>query len=134
MTTTTSERLLNFVGPLHVVGGLSLFAAAFFPGASAALQSLITGNADYVWSSFFATVLGPTIASWGVLFGALNRQFQRMPSPELWRAMLAAVLIWAPLDTALCLKFGVTIGAIVNSIVVVVLLGLLLAVKSRKSG
>ncbi len=124
-----SEKLLRLVGPVHVVGGLLLFASAFLPHATAILQTAITGNGDYAWSAFFATVLGPTIASWGVLFTALVHQFQAAPSMLVWRALVLSVVIWAPLDTALCLKFGVTIGAIINSIVFIVLIWLLLAAK-----
>jgi hypothetical protein len=123
------EKLLRLVGPVHIAGGLLLFASAFLPSASVFLQTTITGDNDYVWSAFFATVLGPTIASWGVLFTALVHQFHAAPSLTIWRALLLSVVIWAPLDTALCLKFGVTIGAIINSIVFIALVWLLIAAK-----
>ena len=122
---TMTEKLLRLVGPLHIAGGLLLFASAFSPAALSFLQSVITGNNEYVWSAFFATVLGPTIASWGILFSALVNQFLESPTIKLWRALVFSVLIWAPLDTALCLKYGITIGAVTNSIVFVIIIGLL---------
>ncbi len=123
-------KILKLVGPLHVVGGLLLFASAFFPSAQSAIASLVNLPAGQDFSSFFVAILGPTIASWGVLFSAVVTQFYAAPSPSLWKAMVWSVAIWAPLDTGLCLYFGVYGGAVVNSIVVVVLFGLLANVKS----
>ena len=124
-----SERLLKLVGPIHVVGGLLLSAAGFSPVALDVLEPLLVGNDDYVWSAFLISVLGPTIASWGVLFGALVNQFYATPSLVLWRSLVIAVAVWAPLDTALCLRYGVSVGVTVNAIVVVVLIGLLFVAK-----
>ncbi len=128
---SNAERLLRLVGPIHIVGGLGLFAAGFSPAVLDVLEPLLVGNDDYVWSAFFVTVLGPTITSWGVLFGALVNQFYAAPSLTLWRTLILSVVVWAPLDSALCLRYGLTVGVIVNSIVVVALIGLLfLAQKS----
>ena len=121
-----NERLLKLAGPIHVVGGLLLFAAGFSPWALSHLQPLMIGNSDYVWSSYFVSILGPTIASWGVLFGALVNQFYETPSPKLWRSLLLSLLVWAPLDTALCLRYGVTLGVIVNTTVVFIIGALLI--------
>ena len=120
-------KILKLIAMLHIAGGLFLFASAFSPAAVTFMQGLISGNEQYVWSTFFATVLGPTIASWGVLFAALLQQFESSPTMPVWRALVISILLWAPLDSALCLKFGITIGVVVNTIVLVVVLGLLLA-------
>ena len=126
-----TERLLKLVGPVHIAGGLLLFATGFVPATQDYLESFVAGTDDTIWSAFFAAVLGPTIASWGVLFTALAHQFHAAPSISLWRAMVLAVVIWAPLDTALCLKYGIYSGAIVNAVVTVTLVWLLLS--ARKS-
>lgn len=112
-----TERLLKLVGPVHIVGGLVLFATGFIPAAQELLQSAIVVTDDFVWSPFFTAILGPTIASWGVLFGALVNQFYSQPAITLWRAMAVSVVIWAPLDTILCLAYGLYGGAIVNAVV-----------------
>jgi len=124
-----TERLLKLVGPAHIAGGLLLFATGFVPEAQCFLESFVSGADDSIWSAFFASVLGPTIASWGVLFAALVNQFYSAPSTGLWRAMILSVVIWAPLDTALCLKYGIYSGAIVNTIITIVLVWLLVAAK-----
>lgn len=123
-------RILLWVGPLHVIGGIALFLTAFLPQAQN-LLAMSLGLEGENYSPFLLAVLGPTIASWGVLFTAVVRQYADYPTRRLWNALLIAVLVWAPLDTGLCLYFGVTGGVIVNGIVVVILLGLLFKVKTR---
>lgn len=120
-----TEKLLKLVGPVHIAGGLLLFVSGFVPAMQDAMMHLLPTSDAFVWSTFFVSVFGPTIASWGVLFGAIVNQYFTTPSPTLWRAMLYAVLIWAPLDSLLCYRFGFWGGVIINSIVFVVLLALL---------
>ncbi len=122
-------RLLRIVGPTHIVVGLLLFATAFVPAAQIFLENMLSSSSDLVWSPFFVAILGPTIASWGVLFTTVVSQFFSAPSPRLWKALIVSVAIWAPLDTALCLYFGVYAGAIVNAVVVAILTVLLLGVR-----
>ena len=125
-----TRQLLQLVGGLHIAGGLALFAAGFSPAAMRYLESFLTGNEDYAWSAFFASVLGPTIASWGILFTALVNHFYAAPSMTTWRSLVLSVVVWAPLDTALCLRYGIYVGAAVNAAVVAVLASLL--VMARK--
>lgn len=124
-------NLLRLIGGLHIAGGLLLFAAGFSPATMRLLESFLTGNEAYVWSAFFASVLGPTIASWGVLFTALVNQFYAAPSTSTWRTLVLSVVVWAPLDTALCLRYGIYTGAAVNTVVVVALISLLVAAKKE---
>jgi hypothetical protein len=126
-----TEKLLRLVGPVHVVAGLLVFATAFSPAAQDFLKSLIATDDASIWSSFFVAILGPTIASWGVLFTALVNQYFASPSLGLWKAMVFSIIVWAPLDTALCLYYGIWIGAFINAAIVIVLTGLLLS--ARKS-
>ncbi len=128
------ERLLKLVGPAHIAGGLLVFASGFSPTAQAWLESLFAQTGELVWSPFFVAVLGPTIASWGLLFAVVVNQFYETPSPRLWKSLVAAVAIWAPLDTALCLYFGLYGGAVLNAVVVVGLAALLIAAKPLAHG
>ena len=126
-----TEKLLRLVGPVHVVAGLLVFATAFSPAAQEYLKSLIVTDDATIWSAFFVAILGPTIASWGVLFMALVNQYFAVPSLYLWKAMVLSIAVWAPLDTGLCLYYGIWIGAFINAAIVIVLAGLLLS--ARKS-
>lgn len=87
------------------------------------------GLAGENFSPFLFAVLGPTVASWGVLFSAVVRQFIDYPTRRLWNALLLAIVVWAPLDTGLCLYYGVYGGVAVNGLVVVLLLVLLFKVR-----
>ena len=123
-------RLLSLVGPIHIVGGLLVFLTAFFPQIQLAMAEL-AGLTDANFSPFLFAVIGATIASWGVLFCAVVSQYRDYPTKRLWNAMLIAILVWAPLDTGLCLYYGVYGGAALNSVVIVVLIALLFAVRSK---
>ena len=124
-----ASRLLRLIGPLHIAGGLLLFATGFFPSAQEPIRILLTSDSGPTWSPFLAAVLGPTIASWGVLFTTLANQYVASPTRRLWRAMAWSVAIWAPLDTLLCLRFGAYNAAILNGAVVVALIAILAAVR-----
>ena len=124
-----TEKLLRLVGPIHIVAGLLVFTIGFLPNLQDMLMPYFSDGDQTIWSAFFFSVLGPTIASWGVLFTALVAQFFAAPSIAVWRALLFSVLIWAPLDTALCLKYGILIGVVINSVVAIGLVLLLLSVR-----
>jgi len=124
-----AERLLRLVGPVHIVTGLLVFATAFSPAAQDTLKALIDTDDASIWSAFFVAILGPTIASWGVLFTALVNQYFASPSQNIWKAMVFSIAVWAPLDTALCLYYGIWIGAVINTAIVIVLAVLLLLVR-----
>ncbi len=123
-----ATKILSWVGPLHIVAGLLLFLTAFLPGVQTAIATSAGLDGDN-FSPFLFSVFGPTVASWGVLFTAVVRQFIDYPTRRLWNAMALAIAIWAPLDTGLCLYFGVNGGVVVNAAVVVLLFVLLFKVR-----
>lgn len=125
-----SERLLRLVGPVHVIGGLLLSLTGFLPVASAFLEAVFPAAEHIPWSPYFVAVLGPTIASWGLLFGVLAEQFFATPNRRIWRGMLLSLLLWAPLDTALCIAYQFYSGAVINMIVLSLIVGLLIAVRN----
>lgn len=124
-----TQRLLRWVGPLHVLAGLALAACGFFEPLYVWMTNVVAVRADFIWSPFFASILGPTIASWGILFAYTVSTFYQAPSLVAWRAMLWSVLIWAPLDTALCFKFGFYGGAMLNAAVFLAVVALLISAR-----
>ncbi|HSC76729.1 MAG TPA: hypothetical protein VLB90_10895, partial [Pseudomonadales bacterium] len=78
---------------------------------------------------FWLCILGPTIASWGILFFALIHQYSLTSTPFLWNCLLAAILVWAPLDSLLCTLNGIYAGAAGNIAVTIVFLVLLFRIK-----
>ena len=124
-------KILSWVGPLHILGGLLLFLTVFVPSVQVTIATS-AGLTDANFSPFLFAVLGPTVASWGVLFTAVVRQFVDYPTRRLWHAMVLAVVIWAPLDVGLCWYYGVVVGAVADGIVFLLLLALLFNVRPRQ--
>jgi hypothetical protein len=127
----STERLLKLVGPIHIIGGLLLTATGFLPAAQSFLEALYPESDRLAWSPFFVAVFGPTVASWGLLFGVIVSQFYDKPSKRLWRALLASLIIWAPLDSILCIYYGFFIGVVINAIVFFSVGALLLIARQR---
>lgn len=124
-------KILSWVGPLHILAGLLLFLTAFVPD----IQSSIAASAGLVdanYSPFLFAVLGPTVASWGILFTAVVRQFIDYPTRRLWNALVLAVAVWAPLDIGLCWYYGVNVGAVADGLVFLLLFVLLYNVRPRR--
>lgn len=120
---------LKLVGPVHLVGGLLLALTGFMPSTQAILSSFFPVAGSAAWSPFFVSVFGPTVASWGLLFGILVGQFFERPNEALWRGLVLSLVVWAPLDTALCVYYGFTTGVVLNAIVLVIVGTLLIAAR-----
>ncbi|HQQ62240.1 MAG TPA: hypothetical protein PLF22_01565 [Pseudomonadales bacterium] len=129
------KRLLVFLSAAHIAAGLLLCLLYFFVPLHPFLLQVIYAARPEVISNetqiiFWLCILGPTIASWGVLFLALVRQYFLTPTVFLWRCMVMAIFLWAPLDSMLCLSNGIYVGAIGNSVVTVVFLALLFRIRN----
>ena len=124
------EKLLKFIGPVHIVGGITLALLSLIPPLREPLISTIFDTEVSIEPTIFLVgVLGPTIASWGVLFTALARHYIERPSPQTWWFLFSSIAVWIPLDTLLCWYYGVYSGVWVNVAVSVVLIFLLIRVR-----
>lgn len=124
------QKLLKLIALGHLAGGLALWLLYFITPLQAPLLQLVYAHqpdklANLPQLAFWLCILGPTIASWGLLFLALVHQYGITPTVFLWRCMVAAVLVWAPLDSTLCLLNGIVAGAAGNAAVTLVFLILL---------
>ena len=125
-----TERLLLAIALAHVAVGLGLAALPLVPPVHSGLAAMIFGAGRATEEvRFLLSVFGPTIASWGILFYALVRAFFRNPSKASWWALVLSIVIWAPLDSALCAYYGLYAAIVLNAVVAVVLLGLLISVR-----
>lgn len=134
----TEMTLLKLIAIGHIVGGLLLCLLYFIaPLHTPLLQAVYASQPERLSNTpqliFWLCILGPTIASWGVLFFTLLQQFAQHPSPSSWRGMIVAVLVWAPLDSTLCLLNGIAAGAAGNLAVTVALLLLLWRIRPAKT-
>lgn len=129
-TTTVTERILLALALAHVVAGLALAALPLAPQFHADLVAVVFGkDGNSEAAMFLVSVFGPTVASWGVLFFALVKTYFRSPAVGTWRALVLSILIWAPLDSLLCIRYGLYPAVALNAVVAAVLLGLLLGVR-----
>ncbi|NKF21211.1 hypothetical protein [Solimonas marina] len=74
-------------------------------------------------------LIGPTLASWGLLAWFLIRHGIRRQHRWACDALLAATLTWLPLDAGLCYALGFRLGIAVDLLVGGVLLTLLLILR-----
>jgi hypothetical protein len=129
------QKLLKLIAAAHVVAGVLLPLLLFAPALQPMVLTAIYGDASYIMDArqiiFWICILGPTVASWGLLYYALLNQYFLHPSPALWHALLGALIVWAPLDSALCLYNGITIGAVMNVLVTTIIIVLLFRVKAE---
>ena len=124
------EKLLLLLALAHVVAGLVLTLLPFAPAAHRMLVATIFGEARTTNDvMFLISVFGPTVASWGVLFYALTQAYFGNPTRGAWRALVLSILIWVPLDSALCIHYGLYAAVGMNLIVALVFLGLLFSVR-----
>ena len=124
------ERLLLTVALAHVIAGMALAALPFAPSIHLKLAVAVFGAAKASEEVLFlVSVFGPTVASWGILFFALVRAYFRHPSGATWWALLWSVAVWAPLDSALCLYYGLVFPVALNAAVAALIIGLLLGAR-----
>lgn len=118
------KRLLQLLAVGHILAGLALFALFFMPHLHAEFLGLIYigNNPEEVTLNnkqlpFWICIFGPTLASWGILLLALLQRYFDNPDKSQWWYLIAALCIWALLDSLLCLMNGLYIGAALNSLV-----------------
>lgn len=118
----TSKRILQLIAVLHIIGGLLLPLIAETSLFNRYHQHLIqvfdiTDNDSSAVIQFLFGILGPTIASWGILFlFSIHTAFAN-PNPTSWWFIILACTIWAGYDSLLSLSYGVYLNAIFNGIV-----------------
>lgn len=107
-------RTLEILALLHLAGGLALPLLVALDAVPAAL--LPPG------APFWLAVFGPTVASWGLLMLALLRLGVARGDVRAVNALILAVLVWAPLDAAVCAAYGFWPGVLIDTLVVPMLL------------
>ncbi len=129
-TASLVQRLLLAIALAHVAAGLLLTMLPLAPSLHLALASAIFGAGNTPKEVLFLiSVFGPTVASWGVLFYALVRAFFRHPTRGTWWALVLSVVIWAPLDSALSMHYGLHAAVALNAGVALLVLALLFGVR-----
>ena len=113
---------LRWIANLHVIGGLCLAILLWIPSFHPTLLKLIYGDTPITNPQhiiFWICILGPTIASWGVLCRICVDYFAEQPNKRTYRRLILALLVWAPLDSTMCISQGISLGAVMNASVVI---------------
>lgn len=125
--------ILQLIACAHIVTGLLLpviVHTSVFSGYQQHLIKALAMTPDNINGiRFLVAILGPTVASWGMLlFMAINHAFAK-PTPKSWWMIMIASSVWAVYDSLLSLYFGVYLNAILNLIVFISIIIPLLNVK-----
>jgi hypothetical protein len=123
------ERLfcdwLEVLALLHVLGGL--LWPIVIVGTHALDARLPLAGAGRFWCA----LIGPTIASWGLLFWFVAHHGLRRGLRWPCDALIAAIAAWMPLDFSLCFAFRFWPGALIDPAFGLIMLGLLLAMRRK---
>lgn len=134
MKESFEKKILVFLVISHIVAGFILPLGLLIKPLQVQLLTMIYSperlvNINPDQTVFWISVLGPTIASWGILFYALVKQYFDSPSLFLWRFMLIGGVLWAPYDSLLCFNNGIYMGVVINVIVMIFFLSVIYKVR-----
>lgn len=126
--------ILQLIACAHIIIGLLLpviVHTSVFSGYQQHLMKALAMTSDDINGiRFLVAILGPTVASWGMLlFMAINHAFAKS-TPVSWWMIMIACSVWAVYDSLLSLYFGVYWNSILNLMVFISILIPLLKVKS----
>ncbi|MGK0297608.1 MAG: hypothetical protein ACI9XC_001218 [Gammaproteobacteria bacterium] len=127
METSKAKLCLEVLAILHIIVGLILPFLVdtwlFEYYNNKLLDTFHTNSTEALaLAKFMISLLGPTIASWGVLFLFLVRYAYKCGSTKAWYVMLIAIIGWSFYDIFLSLIVGVYLNVVID----IVVLGLLL--------
>jgi hypothetical protein len=131
-----AERFLQLYALAHLVGGLLLpwmVGTAVFTDYNRALAQAfhVSDAATSAQAQFLTGLMGPTVASWGLLFFLLVQQAFARPTRQLWWGMVLAGLVWAPYDSFLSWQNGIYLNVVINLLSLAALLVPLLLVRDN---
>ncbi len=117
MTPRKLDRWLSAMAVVHVLGGLALPFVLLHTGWLDALMPVAHPDGRLAYALF-----GPTVASWGLLMLFIVEHGLRRDQAWAANALIAGILIWVPLDTALCYVHGWTGAVILNTAATIAIL------------
>ena len=117
MSAERLDRWLGFIAILHVIAGLALPFVLLRTGWLDPWLPLADPEARTAFALF-----GPTVASWGLLMLFVVQHGLRHHQAWAANALIAGVLVWAPLDAAICHAHGWTHAVVLDAIASIAIL------------
>jgi len=135
MNVKLAKLVLQTLAVLHIIVGLALPWLVELPQFAFYNRHLLTAfNADsteaLALGKFMVGLLGPTIASWGVLFLFVVTVSFQTRSRSGWFVMIIAITGWTLCDMYFSLRFGVYLNLVIDLIVAGLLLTPLLKTRN----
>lgn len=136
MKASSARQFLSLLAILHIIVGLILpFIANTRLFNYYNEKMLVAFNTSSIESlelgKFMIGILGPSIASWGVLFLFLVQHAYRTGSSTAWITMIIAIVGWSIYDMALSVYAGVYLNLLIDCFVMSLLLIPLILTKSH---
>ena len=127
MNPSTAKQLLQLLAMLHILVGLTLPWLVEWPPFGFYNRHLLAAfNTDMpealALGKFMIGILGPTVASWGLLFLFVVTISFTTRSRRGWYCMVVAVTGWSLFDMYLSIRAGVWLNLLIDLIVLSVLL------------
>jgi uncharacterized membrane protein YjjB (DUF3815 family) len=131
-----AKLYLEILAILHIIVGLGLpflVDTWLFNYYNLLLLSAFNTNSTEALAlgKFMVGLLGPTLASWGVMFLFIVRYAFRTASRTAWLCMLTAIIGWSIYDIALSMVAGVYLNVVIDLIVLCFLLPPLILCKNH---
>ena len=145
MMTPRSRNLwcsaLSAVGVLTAASGIAfvfLYDTALLAGSRDGVNAAfwadsVTDPALRHYQHWVHTVLGATMAGWGLTIAAVAHRPLRRGEAWAWWTLLASVMTWCVLDTSASAYFGVTFNIGVNVVAALPLLVPLIPLRPRRN-
>ncbi|NGY06534.1 hypothetical protein [Solimonas terrae] len=128
---TPAAREHRLCGGVEVLALLHVLAGLAWPLLVVGTHAVDRWLPGIAGNRYWCALLGPTIASWGLLLWFVVRNGVRRGQRWACDAAIAAILVWLPLDFALCFAFRFVPGMILDPAVGLLMLGLLAAIHPR---
>ena len=94
------------LGVALALGGQSSLLAPYFDNLLSQFGLHTAGAETRLLAQTLIQLLGPTVASWGLLFGCLVYLYRRHAEALIKLGIFAALLLWLPLDCLISASHG----------------------------
>lgn len=116
-----AKIFLQLYAIAHIIGGLLLpwlVDSVLLTEYNRALAEAFSlgDTTSRAQASFLTGLMGPTIASWGLLFLLLLDYAFAHPDRRIWWGLVLAGLLWAPYDSFLSWQHGIYLNVLMNTL------------------
>ena len=136
MNPHTAKTFLSFLAIMHILVGIALPFLVETPLFDYYNERLLaafetSSNDALAIGKFMVGILGPSIASWGILFLFLVRYAYQSGSTSAYKVMILSIVGWSIYDMLLSLVAGVHLNIIIDIVVMALLIAPLILTRAH---